>query len=111
MNAINPLASTPDTLFFAATRGGKYSIAVSFLGEYNGVKHYTATQYTNNSARGSFGGNFRHTVLRVAQTIHDSAFCDKINYTVTVDNMGVGEELAKADRSTWFPASLVNAAA
>jgi len=111
MKTINPLATSRDTLFFAQSKFGKHDIRVSLLGVYDGVEQYSGSTSENLRMTGGFGGNLKHTALRCAQIIHDSAFCDSINYIIVTDKIGVADALRHGVAGRWFPASLVNAAA
>ncbi len=105
------LASLPECLFHAQTRGGLYQITVTKLGTYHGVDHYSGAEWRSGCQRGGFGGNLRHTALMVAQKMHDSAFCDGHNFHITRDTIGVGDALKLGTPGQWFPYALVNAAA
>lgn len=92
-------------VFFATTRGSKWTLRVEPTSA-PGFLAYITTR--NGQGSGSGGGDKEMTMLRVAQAIHDSAYCDGRHFVIHHDELGVTAELALHNKAAWFPASKIN---
>jgi hypothetical protein len=84
-------------MFRAATKGGKYAIEVyknkNMHGEYFDVK-----DITNGSTRGGASRNTLEEIkIYLANSIWSSKAIDGINYIISLDNIGIDEDLKEIE--------------